>query len=297
MALAWSGGVHSLRHAEWPLDVATKSLSYGAPDTYLRFVRNALAAVALVVSEFRRVMADYVRQQSVGELLKNGVDIYRRNFLAVFAIYFLVCFPLSWLQLEALRSGLDRLALAMVMLNLLVGSVAAGALTILVSDICLGNRISIGRSYSSLGVSRAAKILGTSLLSLLALLLGLLLLIVPGVVLYAAFVTIVPIVVLENRGGMAAIRRSWELSSGLRGRNLQVVLLVFALIFALAFVMGGITALFFPQLSERANSVLTLMIQFLLVPLLLVITVLLYYDSRVRHEGYDTSALGEDLHH
>jgi hypothetical protein len=246
-------------------------------------------------------MPDYVREQSVGELLRNGVSIYRRNFWAVFATYFLVCFPLAWAYIEALLRGATGVAIGLVILNVLIGSIATGAVTILVSDVCLGNSVSLARAYKSLGVSRTAKILGTSLLVILLLFVGLLLLIVPGVILYASVLTVVPIVVLENRGGMAAIRRSWELSGGLRGRNLQVILLILALLFAaifiLAFVVGIIGAFFRTAVSERATNAVTLFAQFVFIPFLLVVTVLLYYDSRVRHEGYDTSALGDDLHH
>src|SRR5438445_7714901 len=103
-------------------------------------------------------MPDYVREQSVGELLRNGMSIYRRHFLAVFATYFVVCFPLAWLYMEASARRSINAGVALFFLNLLVISVATGALTILVSDICLGNSVSVGRAYKMLGAARSAKV-------------------------------------------------------------------------------------------------------------------------------------------
>jgi hypothetical protein len=274
-------------------------------------------------------MPDYVREQSVGELLRNGVSIYRRNFLAVFATYFIVCFPLAWLYMEAVDQEAFGLALSLLLVNLVAVSLATGALTILVSDMCLGNAVSVARAYKSLGATRLAKVFATSMLFVVGFLflifLGRLLYVsfpgAPivglgaaailatgvGLVLSASLLTTVPVMVLENRGGIAAIGRSWGLSSGLRGRNLQVFMFLLAVAIALTVVILTIAMIVFEIIAERSSSAVAhaiqftnavfLSTQFLVMPLLLVVIILLYYDSRVRHEGYDKSALGEDLHH
>jgi len=263
-------------------------------------------------------MPDYVREQSVGELLRNGANIYRRNFLGVFATYFLVCFPTTWLYVDAVDRGSLGLGYSLAALNVLIGCVATGALTILVSDMCVGNTINVGRAYKSLGIARAAKVLGTSFLVVTGFLAPLILVLViyslfptkpilvltAGVIaavvvvyLFASLLAVVPIVVLEDRGGMAAIKRSWSLAGGLRGRNLQLFGLLLILSFAFGLLVGALSSFASETISERALNALALLVQFLLVPLIMVVIVLMYYDSRVRHEGYDTHALGEDLHH
>lgn len=265
-------------------------------------------------------MADYVREQSVGELLRNGAEIYRGHFLTVFASYFVLALPLGWLAAEASIRGQSQIFVALLSINVVLASVAAAAVTIAVSNVCVGNRTDLGQAYKSLGVARALKVLWTSLVAGMSI--GLLMVIVFGafalstnaytrviavvlaiaviflsVMFYAGFLIVVPIVVLEDCAGFPALRRCWTLSRGLRVRNLGVIFLLFAIFLAFNIVIQFIMAPFADRISDRLVLVITFGLQFLVTPMILVLSVLLYYDSRVRLEGYDTSALSTDLRH
>jgi hypothetical protein len=90
--------------------------------------------------------------------------------------------------------------------------VAGGAMTVVVSDICLGNRPKVVRAYGHiLGQRRWWRMLWTGLLLVLLGYAGFLLLVLPGIwVLTRGFLTSI-VVVLEGRKGMDAIKRSFAL--------------------------------------------------------------------------------------
>lgn len=89
---------------------------------------------------------------------------------------------------------------------------AFGAITISVSDICLGNAPSLARSYK--------KVFG------LFDLIGLVLLIVPGIIAILWFIFTPCVVVLEGLGGLTALKRSKAIGQGYNWRNLGIVVLL-----------------------------------------------------------------------
>lgn len=84
----------------------------------------------------------------------------------------------------------------------------------------------------SLGVAARSMIvvIGVGILSGLAVLGGLLLLVVPGIIAYCGLFVAFPAVLFENRGPLEALRSSWELT---RGHRLSIFLA------AAAFAIGG----------------------------------------------------------
>lgn len=104
---------------------------------------------------------------------------------------------------------------------------------------------------------------------------------------------VTPLVMLETRTIMSALRRSRVLSKGFANRTAGLILVTSVLYLAIAmgvvlmgeFVAGG---------SALANSVLSLLL-ILLYPAIACLMVVLYYDLRVRKEGLDMELLvGEE---
>jgi hypothetical protein len=180
--------------------------------------------------------------------------------------------------------------------------IATGAMTVMVSDVCLGRPVSARRAYRSLFSGRVGKVIGTSLLVGLALVASILLLVLPVFIVYPSLMIAIPVAVLEGRGAGSAVRRSWHLSKGVRWRNLGVFLLALLVVLAAMLVVAlpvgvalGISGVA-DETADRVLSVVGTVFSTLVVPVVLVLQVLLYYDSRVRHEGYDSAALSTDLH-
>jgi uncharacterized membrane protein len=232
-----------------------------------------------------------LRPLTVGEILDTSFSLYRRHFGAL-ATVALVCtgIPLVLrMFLEAsggflVRPGLGILyALSLVVLNL----VATAATVFIVSESYLGRPIS-AREALRRSTPYVGRILIVSLLMTLAVGLGFLLLLVPGVILAVGLVLAIPAVVLEPRtSASGALSRSWELTRGARWRifGLGVVLLVLSA----GMLSGGG--------SVGVVTVIAIggLVQMFIYPLFYCVLTVTYYDLRVRKEGFDLELLASTL--
>lgn len=206
----------------------------------------------------------------------------------------------------------------------LVQGIATAALTRAIADHYLGQPVSFVDAYRKVGKSWG-RLIGTTLLAGLINLLLLLWFIVPcigwvtgiGIFLFYSQAIIplaIPLVVLEGESGYSAIRRGWDLA---RRRFWWVAGFVAILYLFNQIVVGGpsflISLLFqFAQdtLSESigtanafvlqtiSETLTSLFTSLLYLPLQLTCMTLLYFDLRVRTEGFDlallaNSAMGE----
>lgn len=239
-------------------------------------------------------MKNYLRELSFSEILKGCFDVYFHNFFTILIIYALPLYPLSVIQGYLTLEGEAELLIITIIPTLLLAVFAYAAITVALSDLCLGNKPSVIRSYKFVFSSLFWKLLLTNLLQILILMIGLVLLVVPGIIFIFWFIFVTIIVILENCWGVEALKRSKNLGKGfyLRTAGLLIVLTVLAALFG--GLVGGLSA-FFPD--EMLSLLLINAIQILVEPLAIIMLVLSYYDLRVRKEAYDTAALAEDLQH
>lgn len=115
------------------------------------------------------------------------------------------------------------------------------------------------------------------------------------------FAFFVQAVVVERRGPVDALRRSWRLVRGSYWRVLGIVLLLLLLVYILVGVPTGIAGvvinIVFPDplrqfaLRQSLSTLIGYLSQIVVLPLQLIAYTLLYYDLRVRKEGYDIELL------
>lgn len=202
--------------------------------------------------------------------------------------------------------------------------VCPAALTVALSDICLGNEPKLKRAFAHiLGQRRWWYLTTTALLLLLAVLPGAVLLMLSfsiviselarlALLLVVVVVTlwimirgffISTIVVLEGRRNLDAIRRSFVLTKGqswrLSGLYLLPNLLIFLISFLIGFLLvflgtwaGDVNGVMVTHMSRIATDLVGVGFS---MPVLSATVVLLYYDQRSRRESYDAQALFEDL--
>ena len=103
-----------------------------------------------------------------------------------------------------------------------------------------GAPASIGRSLL-VGVTRFVPALGVTLLVVVALVLGFLAIIVPGVVLYCMLYVAVPASVIERPGVAGALRRSRELTMGHKGPIFGMLLVMFLAAFLVGVALGALS--------------------------------------------------------
>jgi len=147
---------------------------------------------------------------------------------------------------------------------------------------------------------RALPLLWISILSVLGVLLGTIALIIPGIFLFVRWVVAYPVLFVEDERGGGALARSSQL---VKGRWWQTFLLL-VVGFTLAGVLQFVASFGFGLLAFANDSLAflilittlgTLLSTALTTPFQAAIVVLLYFDLRVRKEGFDLELLASRL--
>jgi hypothetical protein len=101
-------------------------------------------------------------------------------------------------------------------------------------------------------------------------------------------------VMVEGRGTIEAIRRSWRLTQGYFWRTLGLLAVVALIVFFISAVPAGIitfpvTLLLRdqPELQLMINTIVSTILNVLALPFSMVAYTLIYFDLRVRKEGFD----------
>ena len=180
--------------------------------------------------------------------------------------------------------------------------VVTAAGTFAISQNLLGTSVSVGKAYSQvlralfplLGVL-IIFIFGSLVFSTIAAGIGLLVFI-PGIVVYIWFCLAAPVVIIEREGGFGALKRSRVLVKGFFDKTFFLVVwltlaeaFVVILVLSLPFLVGSFPG--FPSLLSFLSICLSLPINAFRV----MSTTMLYYDLRIRKEGYDRQLLAQEL--
>lgn len=192
-------------------------------------------------------------------------------------------------------------------LGKIVALIAAGFLVVLISGLifglvfgcAMGGFVLIFASTTQQSGAGAALAALVGFFGLLAVGIGAAL-IVLFVAVRLLFVT--QAIVLEDHGPISALGRSWRLTGGSFWRVLGIMLLINLLVYILTLIpsalLGGIIGAVFntPEtfiLQQTLSTLIGYLIQILVLPFLLIAYTLLYYDLRVRKEGFDLQLRAE----
>ena len=258
-----------------------------------------------------------LRPLSLGEILDRTFSLYRSNFLlflgitaipqlAVLAFHlaqvFLIGIPVTSRDPSrtALSAGWGSLAL---LAGLLGGAIyiatylfAQGGTVYAVSELYLGRTTTIGESLRRMR-GHALNLFGVTLLNGLAVGVGFLLLVIPGIWLACRLITCVPAALLEDLGARDSLERSYRLTEDSVGRAF-VIYLVYVVMAIVAASIFMYPADFMLMLSVRTHpesvrmwlalaQVGNTIGETLITPILLIATAIFYFDLRVRKEAFD----------
>ncbi|HEV8600800.1 MAG TPA: hypothetical protein VGQ69_15670 [Gemmatimonadales bacterium] len=245
-------------------------------------------------------MIPQLRPLSLGEVLDVSFGLYRSRFATLLLIA-VVCrlIPILlavYFQVTEVTLAQVWLRLLGTLISLVLVAIGVAASTFVVSDAYLGREIS---AWGALSRSRPLvwNLIGISILTSLAVGLGLLLFIAPGVILLAGFLLSPVVAVIEAPPrSRDAMRRSWELSKGFKGKLLLTMLVAFLLLLIPTIALGSLAGL--TSAGESGGLVffiIPLVLQVFVYPFVYVVQTVLYYDLRVRKEGFDLEVLADSL--
>jgi hypothetical protein len=247
--------------------------------------------------------------RSIGEILSAAFQLYRRHWRTLLAIAAVVVVPLTLLQYGIghwFRTNGQQLhdpaevstsfwavasaSLLAALVGLLLYQVLTGAITRTIATEVTGQDLDLEQSYR-FGLARLGPILVVSILVGLATLLGLIVFIIPGIYLGVRLAVSIQALVVEDKRGTEAMRRSWELVGG-HWWHAALTLLVAGLI------TGVVNAVITAPFSAGAwllQGIAAAVATTVTLPYGALVGVLLYLDLRTRKERIDLDTLKADL--
>jgi Membrane domain of glycerophosphoryl diester phosphodiesterase len=161
----------------------------------------------------------------ISDVLSEAFAVYRRLFRRSVVVAGLIFAVVSLAQALAGRSGTALALLVSLVLSLVGGLLVQGALVEIVRDLHEGGEPASVNVYYDRTRGRLGTLVGASLRYGFGVVIGFILLIVPGLIAVARWSLIVPLVMIEGRGTRDAFRRSSELVRGQTGRVLALVVI------------------------------------------------------------------------
>ena len=262
-----------------------------------------------------------LRPLSFGEILDVALKIFGRHWQTLVGSVLVPTVPLQILSVLVVLSiapeqfdldgetsaapegtGTEIAAVLVVqLLSALASLLAWAACFKAVADGYLGRDPSIGRSLR-FGLPKIIRLLGLAIVTGIMVAIGFLGLLV-GALFVAALVILSPAALLFERVGVfSAIGRSFELVKGRYWSIVLLVLVIFLAFLVIGVVFGGILGAVAGAAGsedETAGAIVSFLSNTALTavttPLFAAIVTVLYFDQRVRKEGFDLQLLAEGM--
>ncbi len=237
---------------------------------------------------------------TVGMILDATVRIFSEHFWSLWAIWAAAWIPQFFLLIlgEAWTALTDEWSLALILSTVLFyflwGTIlvpfAAGAAMAAVSEIYLGRAPDARLAFQTAWV-RLLRLIGVNMAVFLIVMVGLVLLFVPAVIFWLGLSLAAPIVLLEDARIDTALERSWSLTRDNRLRILGAMMVVGFFQVVVQFGAAGGLAAFGLGLQSLPTQIVQRAAGLVLAPLSSIVLTLIYYDLKIRKEGFDLELL------
>jgi hypothetical protein len=246
---------------------------------------------------------------TTGALLDRAFRLYANNFallLGITAVAYVPLYAVTLLIQANLTGGIGVTAslsalVVQVVFIILWASIAlpisTGAATFAISERYLGNPVN-----SAEALHHALKNLWTMSIAQLSagvrIMLGFILFIVPGILWSLSYALIIPAVMVEGHKAGPSLKRSAELAKGHRGKVFAIMVVINLLVVLLSRGVGSLAKVVLNLESTGGaifGNAIDNIVTILLTPLGIVANILLYYDLRIRKEGFDLEMLSRSF--
>jgi len=247
---------------------------------------------------------------TTGALLDRAFRLYANNFSLLLGITAVAYVPFYLIMLvfqssmsfnpndeNAGWATIFYFIVFMVLWTSIAFPIAGGAATYAISERYLGNDVAINAALRR-GLANFWSVAMAQITVSIRVLIGLMLLIVPGVLWLLSYSLVVPTILVEGQKAVPSLRRSRELMKGYRGKAFAIMVVMILLEGILAIGISSVTSSIFRTDSTGGtvmNSAITNLLSIFLAPLGIVATILLYYDMRIRKEGFDLDMLSRAI--
>jgi hypothetical protein len=249
------------------------------------------------------------KAMTVGDILDSTFTLYRKNFRKYWALAALGVVPTAIVSLLhimfvlPLDNFLDDFFfyntttlmgwLVTGLFAFFLSTVMYAALIATVSDELHDRNTEIREAFL-LGIRKFIPLFAGGVLVMLAVTVGLVLLVAPGVYVGVLFAMYVHVIVIEGENPWSALKRSRALIGGFWWRSLGMFILIGVLAAVISAILsapvGIVTGIFFfadPYRQQIIQTILNVPVSILVTPLTAIAYTLYYYDLRIRQEHLD----------
>jgi hypothetical protein len=261
-----------------------------------------------------------LRPLSVGEVLDASFKIVRQSFGTLAGCVLVVALPLNIINTLIAASTRDNAfnldttptssnvstgteiagGLLTATLALVLTTLAAAACFRAVSGVYLGERPTVGESLS-FAATRVVPVVLLSLLYFFALIPAFIALIIPGAWLSVAWCLSFPALLSEGLGPVAALGRSYRLVKGRWWPTFGALLVMYLLVLVISGILGALLgAVLIASVDNEAvagvfSTIINTLSSLITLPLMASVLTVLYFDLRVRKEGFDLQLLARGV--
>jgi len=271
------------------------------------------------------VLVPDLRPLSVGEIIDAAIKIWRRHFPTLARLVFVVVAPVQVLSAlvrasvgagDTVFNGVDAAGNPSVDTHALPGWLAGmftaqalSALAFLIASAAVLRAVSVAylggtpewRDSLKAATSRLRSLIWLGLLMGGALFLAALALFVPFIWLGVSWSVAFPVLIAEGERGTGALRRAYRLVRGRWWPTFGALLVAFMFQFFLGLVLGIPLALLTASWDSGSTaaialtSVVSVASSVVTTPFMAAVLVLVYFDLRVRKEGFDLELLSQGV--
>jgi hypothetical protein len=236
--------------------------------------------------------------KGIGDILNAAFTIYKEKWQSLVVIVAIVAIPLTFLEYIVLDISFNagtfgRAAFGGALAGLfgvLIYSVLSGAIARAAAGSVVDMPVSVEDSYNY-ALARIGPIIWIGLLAGLAVFVGFFVFFIGAVIVAVKLAVGVPVLVVENKRGVEALRRSWDLTTGHFWHVLGTVFLagiITGIASAILQAPFGSSGWFGPAIGASIAQIVT-------APFTALVTILVYLDLRARKESLTTEGLRAEL--
>jgi hypothetical protein len=249
-------------------------------------------------------VTENLRVRSATELVDAAVQLFRHNFKAILTVSgigmapYIVLRPLlanlAGSDAEVIGSAATIPTLLASFVAVLWFSLAGAAIVAAAAQAYRGERVDVGRAISEV-LARPGSILYGAILKGFALLLGAILLLVGIFYFYATYFAVPTTIVVEKISGPQGVERSRQLAAGYRWHAFKPLALVWLLYFLVSGAVGLIGVMIFGDDNPVIIDIFSTVLSIFIYPIISITEMLVYFDIRIRKEGYDVEVMAAKL--
>jgi hypothetical protein len=238
-----------------------------------------------------------LKEHSFGNTIGQGFNLYFDNLIFLFLVSIIAHIPMYiWtylsLPVEPGSSGLYRYLIINFLISLIIGSFISGIIIHVISKKYLNEKIS-SRDYLSRTLPLVLPILGLAILETLGIAVGVVLLIVPGMILALGWGVATQVLVVERKGIIDSLSRSWNLTKGSKGTIFGLYILIGIILVVFSLIIKKIISLII--VHPVINTLLEQVVNSLVNPIMPCIIIVLYFNLRIKKEGFNIEHLANQF--